>query len=157
MGFRLGVLSMAVGLSVFAAKAMAQDVILDSGTVDACLASTPTGAIDPSCLGEASNACQKATQGGETTIGISECIQAETRAWDVLLNREYKATRQAHAGDQVVLDQLLAAQRAWIAFRDAECALAYALWRDGSIRVIVAANCMMVQTARRTIELRDMR
>ncbi|SEW10209.1 Uncharacterized conserved protein YecT, DUF1311 family [Aliiroseovarius sediminilitoris] len=157
MGFRLAVVVIAVGLAFFATKIAAQDVVFDSATVDACLASTPSGAVDPSCIGVASNACQTATPGGETTIGIADCIQAETQAWDVLLNREYKATRKAHAGDQVVLDQLLAAQRAWIAFRDAECALAHALWRDGSIRVIVAANCMMVQTARRTIELRDMR
>ena len=36
-------------------------------------------------------------------------------------------------------DTLLAAQRAWIAFRDAECTLAYDRYGSGSMRVIAAA------------------
>lgn len=153
----LKVILVVCGIGAFPAAVSGQDVALNRATVEACFDATPVGSVDPSCLGAASNACQSATPRGETTIGIAECIQAETQVWDDLLNREYQATRQSVASDDAVREQLLTAQRAWIAFRDAECALAYARWRDGSIRVIVAANCLMVQTARRTFELRDMR
>jgi uncharacterized protein YecT (DUF1311 family) len=54
-------------------------------------------------------------------------------------------------------DALRDAQRAWIAFRDADCAARYAMWQDGTIRTIVGANCHLTMTAQRTIELRDMR
>jgi uncharacterized protein YecT (DUF1311 family) len=134
--------------------AVAQSPVLDAAEVAACFADTPLGEVDPACLGAASNACQTVTPGGGTTLGITECILAETAAWDGLLNREYAATRATLEPD--IAAQLLTAQRAWIAFRDAECGLQYALWRDGTIRSIVAANCRMVMTARRTIDLRDM-
>lgn len=135
--------------------AFGQTPVLDRAQVEGCLAGTPFGDVDPQCLGAASDTCQAVTPGGETTLGTTECIMAETAAWDTLLNREYSAVRASVEPD--IAEQLLTAQRAWIAFRDAECGLQYALWRDGSIRTVVAANCMMVMTARRTIELRDMR
>ncbi len=130
---------------------------VDAQQVEACFASAPAGDYGPHCLGSASDACQTSTPEGQTTIGIAACIGAETAAWDALLNREFRATRDAHAGSAGVADRLVAAQRAWIAFRDADCALAHARWADGSIRGVVAANCLMEMTARRALELRDMR
>lgn len=139
---------------LWSGSAWAQQV--DSGTVRSCFAQTPTGEMSPDCLGAASNSCQD--QGFDTTMGMTQCIQAETAVWDTMLNEQYKSTRTVLGAQNPALkDNLLAAQRAWIAFRDAECALAYARWQDGSIRSIVHANCMMVMTARRTLELRDMK
>lgn len=152
----LGVLVCGLAAAV-PSEMRAQNAQIDPRDVEACLAGTLTGAVDPPCLGAASNACQRLTPDGGTTIGITACTLAETGAWDDLLNREYGATRDAFAGVEGLTDQLLAAQRAWIAYRDAECALAYARWQDGSMRGIVGANCVMVMTARRTVELRDMR
>ena len=54
-------------------------------------------------------------------------------------------------------DSLRAAQRAWIAFRDAECGLEYALWGSGSMRNIAGTDCLMHMAAERTIELRAKR
>ena len=134
--------------------AWAQQV--DSGTVRSCFAQTQIGEISPDCLGAASNNCQD--QGFDTTMGMTQCIQAETAVWDAILNAQYRSTRAAlSAQDPALKDHLLTAQRAWIAFRDAECALDYARWQDGSIRSVVHANCMLVMTARRSLELRDMK
>jgi len=142
-----------------ATAAQAQQV--DRSAVQACYSGAAIGDTTPACLGQASNACQ--IQGHTTTQGIVQCIQAETQAWDALLNTEYKALRAdlgnrntTVSGNQLDLnEQLLTAQRAWIAYRDAECSFAYARWQDGSIRSVVHANCLMVMTARRTIELRQ--
>lgn len=120
------------------------------------------------CIGALSEACRAGEDGGETTMGIVTCALAELRAWDVLLNEEYKATRDwAVALDAETVgtfpefanlaDSLLEAQRAWIAYRDAECGLAYALWGSGSMRNIASSNCQMSMTAERTIQLRGMR
>lgn len=154
-------LALALGL---AQVAQAQDLRIDPLMVRACFANTPTGQLYPACLGQASNDCQR-LPGGSTTIGISQCIQAETVEWDAILNEEYQATQAMNAqaddtGASPVMDRtdaLRDAQRAWIAFRDADCAARYAMWQDGSIRTIVAANCHLSMTAQRAIELRDMR
>ena len=144
-------------LALGAQAAEAQQV--NVGVVEGCFANTPVGETAPFCLGQAAGACQQA--GNDTTVGISMCIQSETAAWDAILNREYQAVRaqfQGRTAQGVPLPNILRdAQRAWIAYRDAECGLAYARWADGTIRSIVGANCLMTMTAQRTLELRDMK
>ena len=142
----------------------AQELKSDPTIVRACFASTEIGAIYPSCLGEASGQCQE-QPGGYTTVGMSDCISSETAEWDAILNEEYKATQAVLAerdaeGRSDILDRtdsLRDAQRAWIAFRDADCTARYAIWQDGTIRTIVGANCHLTMTAARAIALRDMR
>src|SRR6056297_4160215 len=102
----------------------AQELRIDPQIVRSCFATTEIGAMYPPCLGQASGQCQ--TQpGGSTTIGITDCILAETREWDAILNAQYQAT-QAHAAEMDAAvpssmmdrsDALRDAQRAWIAFR----------------------------------------
>ena len=130
--------------------------VVNSATVEACFSSTPAGQFSPACIGAASNQCQQATPDGSTTIGIASCIQAESEVWDTILNRKYKEVRAAFSTEQGLAEQLLAAQRAWIAFRDAECQLVYAMWIDGTIRITIASECVLQMTARRALELRDM-
>jgi uncharacterized protein YecT (DUF1311 family) len=124
--------------------------------VHQCLAQAATGQIAPACLGQAANACQD-QPGGQSTLGITECLRSEAGVWDTLLNAQYKKLRarfRSEGGGRA--EALLKAQRAWIAFRDAQCALDYTRWGDGSMRSIAAATCEMEMTAARTIQLRDM-
>ena len=133
--------------------------------VDACFARSETAT---ECIGIAAAACTEGEEGGQTTIGIAGCNQAETEAWDAHLNAEYQATmawaKAADAGEAVYFpeyairaDKLLAAQRAWIAFRDAECGLEYAQWGSGSMRHIAGTDCRMRMTGERAAQLRAMR
>ena len=142
----------------------AQDLRIDPSQVRACFANTPVGAVYPECLGVASNTCQ-GLPGGSSTVGIATCITAETTEWDAILNEEYKATQALNAesdatGASPILDRTEAlrdAQRAWIAFRDADCAARFAQWQEGTMRTLVSANCHLTMTASRAIDLRDMR
>ncbi len=120
------------------------------------------------CIGELSSPCMATENGGETTIGMSECLYSEYELWDVFLNQEYRKTmawaKQMDADDAEYFPEfanraktLLAAQRAWITFRDAECAFEYAIFGSGTMRSIVGAGCIMQQTAERTIELLEKR
>ncbi|VDS09190.1 hypothetical protein PARHAE_02380 [Paracoccus haematequi] len=139
-----------------AALSQPASVPLDSAVVEACLAQTPPRETQTDCIGLAAKLCQTAPD-GETTLGISACLMAEHDAWDEILNREYAETRAHFSQTRGLTDTLLAAQRAWIAFRDAECTLAYDRWDGGSMRTIASADCRMRQTARRALELRAMR
>lgn len=141
----------------------------DFGPVlNACLANAADGAALRACIGRMSTACMDGQEGGHTTLGMTSCLNAEARVWDGVLNAEYKASRafaKAMDADEAAYfpefarraEALLAAQRAWIAFRDAECDLAHAEWGSGSMRNIAWADCQMQMTAERAIELRDMR
>ncbi|MCD7060738.1 lysozyme inhibitor LprI family protein [Pelagibacterium xiamenense] len=104
------------------------------------------------CIGTVSELCQE-TPEGSTTIGIVECAARETSWWDKRLNDTYAAVLETLDADRT--QSLRDAQRAWIAFRDAECAFAYDYWRDGTIRSVFGASCMLDLTARRAIDLSD--
>lgn len=133
----------------------------------ACYEAASEPASRGACVGRMASVCME-QEGGQTTLGMSSCLSAEAEVWDDYLNAEYRATRDwMKAADAeeagffpefaVRAEKLLEAQRAWIAFRDAECALDYAEWGAGSMRTIAYADCMLQMTAERTMELRDMR
>ena len=87
---------------------------------------------------------------GGTTFGMIECISTETQRQNVQLNKAYKALMAELALPRKA--QLLEAQRAWIKYRDANCAFYYDL--DGGTLARVNANaCMMTATADRAREL----
>ena len=138
-----------------------------AGLVDACLAAAPAGELG-TCIGRASESCMAGEDGGETTLGMSMCMADEVELWDGILNAEYRETmdfaKAMDAGEAEYFPEyakraeaLRDAQRAWIAFRDAECALAYAEWGSGSMRHIAGSECVMRMTAERALELRAMR
>ena len=143
------------------APALAQEVVFDPAPARACRDASIQGETMPGCIGAAAGVCQQ-QDGGSTTYGIVQCLAAEAEAWDEMLNEEYRLLRdEARAADDGAglsrADALCDAQRAWIAFRDADCDLAFALWQDGTVRGPVAAGCHLTRTAQRTLELRDLR
>ena len=88
---------------------------------------------------------------GGITIGMIECIVAETSRQDARLNRAYKAAMGALESPERK-KQLQTAQRAWIKFRDANCAYYYD--PDGGSMARVSANqCMLTSTANRAQEI----
>ncbi|NCQ24213.1 MAG: hypothetical protein COW54_01915 [Rhodobacteraceae bacterium CG17_big_fil_post_rev_8_21_14_2_50_63_15] len=136
--------------------AAAQDLAVDVAVVRACHDAARAGDLSPPCVGAAADACQ-ALPGGDTTLGISECLLAETYVWADLMQAEYErqaAALSAAPGDLGM--QLAAAQAAWGAYREAECGLRYGYWIEGSIRTIMAADCHLEKTAARARELRDL-
>ncbi|UWQ17831.1 lysozyme inhibitor LprI family protein [Jannaschia sp. M317] len=135
---------------------------------DACVAAADAAQDLAQCKGLAARLCMDTTEGGHTTLGMTECNAMETGLWDDLLNADWPAHRAwAEAedaedakffGDQFSARaaSLLAAQRAWIAFRDAECGLDHAIWGSGSMRHIIHSACMSEMTADRVIRLRGL-
>lgn len=88
---------------------------------------------------------------GQSSAGMIDCIGAELKIQDARLNRSYQAAQK-----RMTLPRqkaaLTKAQRAWIAFRDADCASRYdAAW--GTISRIEANSCVLDRTAQRIEEL----
>ncbi|MET3667949.1 lysozyme inhibitor LprI family protein [Caulobacter sp. 1776] len=96
-----------------------------------------------------------AAPSGQSTMGMIECIGIEFEAQDARLNRAYRTAmkRMELPRQKAALQK---AQRAWIAFRDADCASLYDQdW--GTISRVEAANCRLDRTARRADALEDFR
>ena len=83
------------------------------------------------------------------TFQMVECLKAKTAQWDKRLNAAYqKALQDAQPAQR---DQLRAAQRLWIQYRDANC-LYYGLG-EGTIARLDAGECMRSMTEARAREL----
>src|ERR1700730_18551085 len=84
-----------------------------------------------------------------STPAVVECVQAKTNVADQRLNAAYKAM-QARM-DAAHGQPLLAAQRLWVQYRDANCGC-YGT-QDGSIRQVQGAECIRSMTEDRAREL----
>lgn len=109
-----------------------------------------TRASASACIDVASAQCQQ-SPAGATTLGIVACLDRETAWWDERLNAHYQDLQTTLDAD--LASALQTAQRAWIGFRDADCAFAYAYWQEGSIRSVAFASCVRDATAARAIAL----
>jgi uncharacterized protein YecT (DUF1311 family) len=84
-----------------------------------------------------------------STYEMVECLKAKTAFWDKRMTVAYQATMKDAAPKQ--RDQLRAAQRLWIQYRDANC-LYYGMG-EGTIARIEAGECMRSMTEARAREL----
>lgn len=115
--------------------------------------------------GSASNPCDKAN----TQMEMNQCSWAEYRKADAHLNAIYQklmASLESNLADaqkvndaqrksaEMEVQNLKAAEKAWIGYRDAHCAAAKQLYDGGSIVPTVYANCMQLLTNHRIEELK---
>lgn len=87
---------------------------------------------------------------GGITSEMLNCIEEEMRLQDTKLNENYKALQSnlPPARQQPLLE----AQRAWIRYRDLNCAY-YADPYGGTLARVSGALCMLTMTAERALEL----
>lgn len=87
---------------------------------------------------------------GGVTVDMVECMGAELTRQDAKLNAEYKVLMKGLSTERKT--QLRNAQRAWITYRDENCAFYYD--PDGGTMARLDANmCMLRMTAERASEL----
>jgi len=114
-------------------------------------ADTPKAPADPveARYTPAYNACL-ASPDGVSTYGMIVCTQKELDLQDGRLNSVYRKTMASLNARQKA--KLQAAQRAWLAFRDAECA-SYQDEDWGTISRVISAGCVLHMTVQRTMDL----
>lgn len=152
-------------LSLLAAgPALAQEVSFDPAGTAACVAGVSTLPERRACIGVSAEACMESAPSGFTTVGMSTCTAAELEYWDGRLNAAYQA-RRAEARDvdaenvaigasgPSLSEALLAAQRAWIPWRDATCAFERAQWGAGTGAGPAGLSCLLHMTAEQALYL----
>ncbi|MBV0892283.1 DUF1311 domain-containing protein [Paracoccus sp. Z118] len=156
--------------ALLAMPAWAQEPVqLDETALQSCL-SGARGALAAGaariddvmdCVGNQADICMSLPD-GQTTMGMIDCLAAETGWWDVQLNEIYAAQRQGRAAlqddigsDQMPppLDSLVEMERAWIGWRDKWCTFEASAYAGGSLARVVAARCLLDETARHALRL----
>lgn len=90
---------------------------------------------------------------GGVTSAMLECIDKETQVQDARLNRAYRLAQQTLGAAQQ--SPLRDAQRQWIKYRDANCAL-YGRLTGGSIDRLNGASCVLEMTRERAEDLQGL-
>ena len=88
----------------------------------------------------------------DTTVAIMDCLNGLAAQWDKRLNAAYQVALKA-SESAARKDALIRAERAWLAYRKANCG-----WYDaqeGTIREVEGADCMLNLTRARAVELED--
>lgn len=83
--------------------------------------------------------CEKV---GATQAAINECYNDAYRKSDAELNKLYKKIMARLKKDPKATELLVAAQRAWIAFRDAECGFQSSGVAGGSAGPMIYSSCL---------------
>ncbi|MFO1013693.1 MAG: lysozyme inhibitor LprI family protein [Caulobacteraceae bacterium] len=91
--------------------------------------------------------------GGDTTQGMVECYAAERERQDARLNSIYQSVIRRLTPSQAAA--LRQSERAWIAYRDANCAAKLDVLEWGTMSRLTAADCLVSMTIQRTIELEN--
>ena len=100
-------------------------------------------AVDAGDQGDPEKSCDG------NTFEMVECLKARTAQWDKRMTTAYQQALKDSVPQQG--EQLRAAQRAWIQYRDANC-LYYGLG-EGTIARLDAGECMRSMTEARAREL----
>lgn len=90
-----------------------------------------------------------------TQTDMNICYSNAYRQRDAELNRVYGALRKGLGDRSEEIGLLVAAQRAWIAFRDAECAYSASSVSGGSLYPTVMAMCLDEVTHERIEKLKS--
>ena len=77
------------------------------------------------------------------------CIYDNYKVWDKSLNEEYRAALARIDADRRPL--LVKAQRSWVVYRDANCAVGYA--HGGTVSTYLGNQCLLDMTRDRSKEL----
>lgn len=148
-------------LTITPAAVQAQELFFNPAPIIECMARAGDQSTRHACIGLGAEACMRATPGGDTTIGMSGCFDAELQWWDDMLNFTYQELmREAGAMDAEAPDYapeqapaLRDMQRAWITFRDAKCSYERSQWGGGTGGGPATAACLMQETAEQVLYL----
>jgi uncharacterized protein YecT (DUF1311 family) len=111
------------------------------------------------CLAQPEVACNP----GGNTQEMNKCAEMTLAEKDRELNQAYRALVQSLKPDSKVdstdyakvKKRLLAAQRAWLTFRDNDCTAKEVQWNAFTMRGGIYFGCMIERTEQRTKELRS--
>lgn len=91
----------------------------------------------------------------EDQSSMNYCAQQSYQEADAALNKTYKALSQTVSKEGLV--KLKIAQRAWLSYRDAQCAFDTYGTVDGSVHSMIVSSCLeeltQAQTARLSLQL----
>ena len=114
--------------------------------------SMPVAAQEPNCKEPQTQADMTICAGKDYEKADKELNVAYQKLRKLLIERD----KAADADGKGATDALVTAQRTWVAFRDANCALAGFQARGGSMEPMLISSCLAETSGKRAEELRQL-
>jgi uncharacterized protein YecT (DUF1311 family) len=107
-------------------------------------------AVNPErCVGYAAEICMRMDEDGSSTLGMAACVGRERMVWEERLNASYrKLMAKASAPAR---DAYRKSERAWMAYRNAACAIPTARLGTQDRVVPLTTGCFLDLTARQAL------
>ncbi len=121
--------------------------------VDNCLARASDELQQSACIGQFASSCIETAPGGETPMGMVQCVESERAQWEAARGALVSTLRANETSTQAaLLEASLAEHRRWAEVR---CAYEASIYEGGSLSRVVAAQCMRDAVAEHAIYLRN--
>jgi uncharacterized protein YecT (DUF1311 family) len=91
-----------------------------------------------------------------TQLELTQCATDFYKTEDAQMNEAYLALYNRLNTQNPVQQQLLTAQNAWLAFRDADCELRAKIYEGGSLRQMAVQLCLGQRTQERRLALQTL-
>ena len=108
-----------------------------------------------SASGTPANAAESCDTGSSSQADLNECYSNAYKKSDGELNALYKQITARLKDDAATTKLLVAAQKAWVAFRDAECNFQTSGSAQGSVYPMVQSICLDGLTGNRINDLKS--
>lgn len=145
----------------------AQELVFSIEATDSCLAESNILSDEESCIGISAQMCMQDTIGGQSTVGMGGCLNAELNQWDGRLNAAYQQVMANEKAEDAEMADMGASvpnkaaalkdmQRAWIFYRDMRCSYIGSQWGGGTGTGPAIVDCHMNMTGRQALFLQSM-
>lgn len=109
-------------------------------------------AVNPErCVGYAAEVCRGMDEDGSSTLGMAACVKRERTVWEERLNASYR--KLMAKASPPARDAYRTSERAWVAYRDAACAIPTARLGTHDRVVPLTTGCLLDLTARQALWL----
>lgn len=88
-----------------------------------------------------------------STYEIVDCLHSQLADHNNRLTLYLEKSIERYSDYPEITESLLKAQSAWVQYRDTHCSAVYEMWKGGTLRGIMANNCMIDLTRDRTHQL----
>ena len=126
---------------------------VDAAAWMAAKAAKPPTPDRASCIGVVSVPCLNVPD-NFSTVAMADCLRREHAVWDERLNAAYKVWT-GKCDSAAICEGRRKLERAWLAYRDALCALPALEAQGGTIAIIEGSDCMLDETARQAIWIEE--
>ena len=88
-----------------------------------------------------------------TTYELMECQKIKITKAEAVLSQYFTEAKKRYSNDTELISLMKESQKRWVSYRKSECSAVHQIWIEGSIRGLMAGQCVLAMTKRRTHEI----